>query len=426
MVTDLLSYPLLSKGSLDLLAGVTVLDLTSSIAGPYGAMLLGDLGATVVKVERPSGDDTRTWGPPFLAGESLWFISVNRNKQSLCLDVASEGGKKLLNELLDRVDVVIVNQLKSSQEKLGLDPASVRASRPAIIHVSLTGFGLTGPNADMACYDLIAEGYSGIMDLTGTPQSPPQKVGTPAADLLAGNDIALAVMGALYRRGQTGEGASIDISLTESMTRFLAPRIVPFMGSGEVPRRSGGSDSVIAVYQAFETADDPLTLALGNDAIWERFWAAVERPELARGEGRETNASRRDHRAEIVSVIQEILRGRGREEWLARFRRARVPAGPINRVDEVVIDEHLRARGLLFSIEKDGMTIPQVGLGIHVDNEIATYRSAPPRLGEHSHRILAEMLGYSQEEILALQASGVIEQAGPVNGKTEVEGDANV
>lgn len=425
MVNELRSYPLLPKGSLDLLAGVTVLDLTSSIAGPYGAMLLGDLGATIVKVERPAGDDTRTWGPPFLADESLWFLSVNRNKQSLCLDVASEGGKAILNELLDRVDVVIVNQVKASQEKLGIDSATVRATRPSVIHVSLTGFGLTGPNADLPCYDLIAEGFSGIMDLTGTPQSPPQKVGSPAADLLAGGDVALAVIGALYRRGRTGEGATVDVSLTESMTRFLAPRIVPFMGSGEVPRRSGGSDSVIAVYQCFETADDPLTLALGNDAIWKRFWLAVERPELSDVKGWETNASRREHRAEIVSVIQDILRSRGREEWLARFREARIPAGPINRVDEVVIDEHLRARGMFFSIEQEGVSLPQVGLGIRVDDKIATYRSPPPRRGEHGHCILADMLGYSEEEISALQASGVIDQIAVVSGNLE-EGDINV
>lgn len=396
------------QGSLDLLEGVRVLDLTTSIAGPYGAMLLGDLGATIVKIERFGGDDSRSWGPPFLGEESLWFLSVNRNKMSVCVDSTSEEGRQVLRDLLDHVDIVLTNQLKATQEKLGIDSRSVRATRPGLIHVSLTGFGHSGPNAELPCYDLIAEGYSGVMDLTGEPDSRPQKIGTPAADLLAGNDAALVVAAALYRRSRTGEGADVEVSLTESMIRFLSPRIVPYMGSGQVPRRSGGIDSVIAVYQAFDTADDPLTLALGNDTIWRRFWEAVERPALAEGDGMETNTNRRTHRARIVETIQEILRTRGRDEWLNRFRLARVPAGPINRVDEVVADKHFRARGLFFEIERNGASVPQVGLGVTVDEHYPTFRTAPPRCGEHSREVLAGLLGYSSEVIESLHARRVI------------------
>lgn len=392
-----------SQGSFALLEGVKVLDLTTSIAGPYATMLLSDLGAAVIKVERSTGDDTRHWGPPFLDGEALWFISVNRNKRSLCLDMTSDAGKSAIQKLLDQADVIITNQLLATQKKLGIDSDTTRRTRPGLIHVSLTGFGLTGPNSARACYDLIAEGYSGVMDLTGLPESAPQKVGTPAADLLAGSDAALAITGALYRRSQTGVGCAIDVTLTESMVRFLAPRIVPFLGSGDVPRRSGGTDSVIAIYQSFETADLPLTLALGNDAIWRRFWQVVERPELAERPGTETNASRRANRAEIVAQIQDILKTQGREQWLSKFAEAKVPAGPINRVDEVVVDPHFLERGLFFEIERDGHSLPQVGLGIRIDGRAATFNTPPPRLGEHTDEILADDLGLSEDEISLLK-----------------------
>lgn len=426
MISDIRSPSGSEHGSFDLLSDIVVLDLTSSVAGPYGTMLLGDLGATIIKVERPEGDDTRKWGPPFLAGESLWFISVNRNKQSICIDGKAERGKQLLQELFDRADVVITNQLKASQEKLGIDAATVRAARPSLIHVSLTGFGLSGPNAELACYDLIAEGYSGVMDLTGAPDSPPQKIGTPAADLLAGGDAALAVAAALYRRSKTGQGADIEVTLTESMIRFLAPRIVPYLGSGKVPTRTGGSDSVIAIYQAFETADLPLTLALGNDAIWRRFWTAVEHPDLADMPGTETNAARRVGRQEIVARIQEVLLTRRRDEWMARFRLAKVPAGPINRVDEVVEDKHFRARGLFFDIKEEGVALPQVGLGIRVDDTISTYRSGPPRLGEHSGTVLVDILGYTSQQVEELRGLSVIKQATAENVNAVEEGTKRV
>ncbi|PZR85834.1 MAG: CoA transferase [Stutzerimonas stutzeri] len=390
------------------LQDVVVLDLTTSIAGPYASMLLADFGADVIKVERPDGDDARHWGPPFLDGESLWFISVNRNKKSLKLNYATEEGRRVLEALLDRADVVLTNQLPNVQKKLGLDADKVRAGRPKLIHVSLTGFGSVGPNAALPCYDLIAEGYSGVMDLTGPASAEPQKVGAPAADMLAGTDAAMAVLAALHRRSKTGVGSTIDISLTESMIRFMSPRIVPYLGSGEVPRRTGGKDSVIAIYQTFETADDPLTLGLGNDGIWKRFWEAVGEPEGALGEHVATNAARRANREQIVSRIQEILRTRGRAEWLERFASAKVPAGPIYRVDEVAGDPHFLGRSTFFKIERDGHDVPQVGLGIHFDGEAAGYFSAPPRLGEHSQEILRKVLNYDDGAITDLQAKGVI------------------
>ncbi|HEX6143705.1 MAG TPA: CoA transferase [Geminicoccaceae bacterium] len=391
-----------------LLEGVRVLDLTTSIAGPYATMLLGDYGALVIKVERPGGgDDARHWGPPFLDGESLWFLSVNRNKQSLALDYAKPEGHALLLDLVRRCDVVVLNQVPRLQAKLGTDAATLQAVRPDLIHVSLTGFGLTGERADLPCYDLIAEGLSGVMDLTGEIENDPQKVGTPAADLLAGMDAAMATLAALLDRQRTGRGHRIDVSLVESMTRFMTPRLVPYLGSGELMRRSGARDSVIAIYQVFRTADEPMTLAIGNDAIWRRFCQAVDRPGWR---GRHpTNVDRRAVRAELAAAIQAILETRPRAHWLALFKEHGVPAGPIQRLDEVASDPELLARGLLYRLPGDaGRDIPQVGTGVRIDGGAGAARTPPPGLAEHGRAVLASLLRMGDDEIARLEAAGIL------------------
>lgn len=381
-----------ATGPFRLLSGVTVVDLTTSVAGPYATMLLSDFGAEIIKVERPEGDDARQWGPPFLDGQALWFTAINRNKRSVVLDLREAGGIAAFRRLVAGADVVVTNQPPDVQRKLGTDHATLAAIRPDLVHVSITGFGLDGERARLTCYDLIAEGYSGIMDLTGALDGAPQKVGAPAADMLAGHDAAMAAMAALFDRQRSGTGRRIDISLVESMTRFLTCRISTYLGAGEVPRRSGGTDSVIAIYQAFETADLPITLGLGSDAIWARFWAAVGDEDYGRRPEFGSNADRRDHRDAIVAHIQAILLGRARAQWLDVFAAARVPAGPINRVDEVAHDAALQARGLFYAIEaEDGRLVPQVGLGIRIDGAASMPRSAPPLLGEHSAAILATL-----------------------------------
>lgn len=392
-----------------LLGGIKILDLTTSIAGPYATMLLADFGAEVVKVERPGrGDDCRAWGPPFLDGESLWFLSVNRNKRSITLDYSVEGGRAVLHELAKQADVVVVNLVGRAQKKLGIDYATLKALREDLVFVSLTGFGLRGARSDYPCYDLIAEGYSGVMDLTGEADAPPQKVGTPAADLISGMDAAMATLAALFDRMRTGRGHLIDIAMVDSMTRFMSPRILPYLGSGEVPRRTGARDSVIAVYQTFDTQDDPLTLGLGNDTIWKRFWAAVGRPEFGGDPRYATNAQRREARAEIVAEIQRVLRERPRDEWLRCFAAAKVPAGPVNRIDQVAADAELRARGLLYTAEHEGRRVPQVGLGIAVDEAVNTHRLPPPRLGEHTEAVLGEWLRYDGASIAQLRSQGLL------------------
>ena len=405
-ISDLRTAP--PGAGFDLLRGIRVLDLTSSIAGPYASMLLGDLGAEIIKVERPGrGDDARHWGPPFLDDESLWYLSVNRNKKSLTLDFSSPAGRTVLAELAAMSDIFIVNQPPRVQKKLGIDYDTVHAMRRDIIYVSITGFGLTGARADRTCYDLVAEGYSGVMDVTGEPDGPPQKIGAPAADLLAGQDAAMAAQAALVERARSGNGHLVDISLVESMTRFMSCRIVPFLGSGEPPKRSGGRDSVIAVYQAFETADEPITLGLGNDAIWARFWEAVEDPAFGAAPEFGTNAMRHAQRPAIIEKIAGLLKTRCREEWLELFARARVPAGPVNTIDELCDDDALRERQLFFNLVVDGRRIPQVGTGIHIDGEANVPRQAPPRLGEHGDEILRDLLGYSDRRLNALKNSGI-------------------
>lgn len=380
------------SAGLNFLRGIRVVDLTTSVAGPYATMLLGDFGAEVIKVERLEGDDARHWGPPFLDGEALWFAAVNRNKKSVVLDLTGEDGKAQLRKLIATADVFVTNQPPDVQRKLGLDAASLQALRADIIVASITGFGLTGPRAGLTSYDLIAEGYSGVMDITGALGGAPQKVGAPAADMLAGQDAAMAVLAALYNRQATGKGQVVDVSLVESMTRFLSCRISSYLGSGDVPTRTGGTDSVIAIYQPFDTADLPMNLGLGNDGIWKRFWQAVGQPDYALRAEYGSNMLRRENREAIVADIAVILRQKSRSDWLEIFAKARVPAGPINRIDEVAHDAALQERGLFYAIPTaDGRIMPQIGLGIQFNGQSPIARSAPPRLGEHTAEILAEL-----------------------------------
>jgi len=394
---------------MDLLAGIKVLDLTTSIAGPYAGQLLGDMGAEVLKLERPrQPDDSRAWGPPFLDGESLWFLSVNRNKRGVAIDFGQAAGHALLMRMVAQADVVLLNLVGRVQQKLRLDAQSLAAVNNKLIHVSITGFGIDGQRSDLPCYDLIAEGWSGVMDMTGEPDSPPQKVGTPAADLLAGHDAAMAVMAALLRRSRDGRGCVVDVSMMESMARFMGPRLVPYLGTGELMRRSGGRDSVIAIYQVFETADEPMTLALGNDAIWRRFWAAVGEPDTADTVDYSTNALRRAARETIVKRIAQVLLTQPRAHWLRVLGEARVPAGPIQRLDQLAKDPELQDRGFLYASVRGDSRIPQVGLGIRFDGFTEGSQIPPPVLGADTETVLESWLSLDADEIAQLRAQNII------------------
>jgi crotonobetainyl-CoA:carnitine CoA-transferase CaiB-like acyl-CoA transferase len=392
-----------------LLAGTRVLDLTNSIAGPYATLLLADLGADVVKIERgEGGDDTREWGPPFLDGESPWFLSVNRNKRSVCLDYATDHGREVLTRMLHHADVLVTNARFRTQQQLAIDPDSLERDHPELVVCSITGFGITGDRRNDACYDLVAEGHSGIMDLTGEPTSPPQKIGTAAADLLAGMDAAFAIVAALLDARSTGRGHHIDVSLVESMTKFLTPRIVSYLGSAELPARSGGKDSVIAIYQTFDTRDRPMNIALGNDAIFRRFCVAIGRPEWASNRSWQSNEGRRRDRAQLQSLIARELSQRDYGEWHDRFTAAQVPVGPINTLEDVARDPAFRERGLLFDIDTPTGRVPQVGTGWLLDRSVNTDHSPPPRLGEHTVSVLREWAHLADDDLETLSALKVI------------------
>lgn len=403
------NLPARTANALDLLQGVRVLDLTGSIAGPYAGQMLADMGATVVKVERPgTGDDARAWGPPFLHGESLWFMSVNRGKQSLTLDFSSPQGRDVLLKMVAQCDVILLNLVGRAQRKLGLDPDSLQPINARLIHVSISGFGSQGARADLPCYDLIAEGYSSVMDLTGEPENGPQKVGTPAADLLAGSDAAMAVAAALLRRERSAKGCVIDISMVESMSRFMTPKLMPYLGSGQRATRAGGRDSVIAIYQVFETSDGPMTLGLGNNAIWTRFWEAVGHSDIGSRPEYGTNAERRAKREQIVQLIAGILIDKPRAHWLALLAEARVPAGPIHRLDEVANDVAMHQSGFLYRSSGPDGEIPQVGLGIRFDGHTEGTDRPPPKLGMHTDLVLRDWLAMDTVEIDQLRSNRII------------------
>jgi crotonobetainyl-CoA:carnitine CoA-transferase CaiB-like acyl-CoA transferase len=385
--------PAVPSTGFSLLMGVRVLDLTTSVAGPYATLLLADLGCEVVKIERAgSGDDSRAWGPPFLNGDALWFLAVNRNKCSVGIDFANADDCNLLQSLAARADVVLTSYRQPLLDRLGLTYATLKDKKPDLIYCTITGYGLTGPNGALPGYDLIAEGISGIMDLTGEPETGPQKVGAPAADMLAGMDAAFAVVAALFDRERTGVGHQIDVSLVESMTRLLTPKIVSYLGSGEPQRRSGGTDSVIAIYQVFDTLDEPITLALGNDGIFNRFCALVGRDDLAADRRFADNQGRREHRTYLVEQIQDLLRSRPAREWLALFGDADVPAGPINHLESVVTDPQMLARGMFYRLGHGLDAIPQVNTGWHLDCRANSPRLPPPKLAEHNDLVVSSWL----------------------------------
>lgn len=399
----------LHQQSFSALKDIKVLDLSTSVAGPYGCQLLADFGADVVKIEKPiTGDDSRGWGPPFLDDESLWFLSVNRNKSSVVIDMTQEAGQQLLKQLVSQADVLVTNLLPKVQKKLLVDFNHLKVVNPRLIHVSLTGFGLEGERSSFACYDLIAEGYSGVMDMTGEINQDPQKIGTPAADLLAGMDLALATMAALLQREKDKVGHAIDISMVDSMTRFMTPRLVSYLGSGILPRRDGAKDSVIAIYQVFQTADEPITLGLGNDAIWKRFWQAMDEPHFISDDQYQSNAHRRLLRQELVGQIQERLIKQPKNHWLALFQKNNIPAGPINRLDQISADPEMHNRGMFYAVNKGSSVIPQVGLGIQIDGEKSFCNKPPPTLGEDTRAVLKSWLSLSNESINELINTNII------------------
>jgi crotonobetainyl-CoA:carnitine CoA-transferase CaiB-like acyl-CoA transferase len=391
------------------LSGLKVVDLSTSYAGPTASMYLADLGAEVIKVERPDrGDDARAWGPPFVAETSAWFASVNRNKRSVVINLRTEGGGAALHRLIDHADVFIENLNPSKIKSLGLDPEVLRVRNPRLIYCAMSGFGLTGPDSSLPGYDLVAQARSGLMSVTGAKDGPPQRVSTALSDIVTGMSAALAVSAAAVRQRQTGQGDVIDVSLLDSDLALMAPRIAAFLAGEPEPAPSGGTDSVLAVYQPFATADRPIVIAIGNDVIWQRFCTAMELPELAGDQRLRDNAGRRAHREQIVRNIEERLVRCPAAEWLSVLARAGVPCAPVQSLSEVACDEQVRVRGSLLPVAG----APEGLYGVRSPFRLASLpepRNEPvPVLGADTVAVLRDA-GLSDNDIDTLIAEGAVQ-----------------
>jgi crotonobetainyl-CoA:carnitine CoA-transferase CaiB-like acyl-CoA transferase len=384
------------------LDGIRVLDLTHALAGPYCAMLLGDLGADVIKLEPPEGDQSRRWGPPFIDGESSYFLSVNRNKRSVVLDLKQEHGREAARRLALASDVVIENFRPGTAARLGLGPAELRGEKPALVYASISGYGQDQPQ--LAGYDQIAQGTSGFMSLTGTPEGIPTKTGVPVGDITAGMFTAHAILAGLYARHQSGVGRVIDVTLNDSLMALLTYQAGRYFATGEPPPREGNFHSTIAPYGTFATGDGFINLAIGSDSQFRRFCEALDAPELIDDARFTSNVERQRNRKQLAAEMERRLAARTTDEWRQRMVAAGVPAGPIHDLEQAFADPVAVARGVRVEVEHPAGTISQVSAPWRVDGEPFTIRRRPPLLGEHTAEVLAEALAYTDDEIGRLTA----------------------
>jgi formyl-CoA transferase/CoA:oxalate CoA-transferase len=391
------------------LDGIRVVDLSRVLAGPYCTLLLADMGAEVVKVEEPGkGDDTRAW-PPFAGGESTYFMSVNRGKKSLTLNLKAAGGQAVLRRLCESADVLLENFRPGTLERLGFGYEAVRAWNPRLVYCSISGFGESGPEAGRPGYDLIVQGESGIMDLTGFPDGPPVKVGNSIADLASGAMAAHGITLALFARERTGQGQKVEIAMLEVMAALLTYQGQGYLATGKSPRRRGNQHPSIVPYEVFEAADGYLTVGVANNSLWTRFCQALGRPDLAADPRFDTEARRVEHRDTLVPLLAGVFAGATVATWLERLGRAGVPAGKIKAVGEVLESPHLRARGALVSITHPTAGVMRmVGPPIRLHGTPGEATAPAPLLGEHTEEVLGKVLGYSAEAIAGLRAEGAI------------------
>lgn len=400
-----------AQGKPGLLAGVRVVDLTRVLAGPYCTMMLGDLGADVLKIEIPGrGDDTRQWGPPFTAtGESAYFISANRNKRSITLDLKSEKGLEILKDLIRDGDVVVENFRSGTLARWGLDYEALQAIRPGLIYCAITGYGQSGPYKDRPGYDFIAQALAGFMSVTGPIDGEPIRAGVAIADLASGIFAFGAIMAALYARERTGEGQLIDISLLDSQLALMSYVASNYLISGETPKRYGNAHPNIVPYEVLEAADGYMAFAAGNDGQWRKFCEAVAKEAWIEDERFATNPARNQNRAILIPLLNELFREKPISEWTALCERIGLPAAGINDMAAVFEDPQVRARALRVEFEgADGEMIPMVASPLKIPTTPAKVRLAPPQLGAHTEQVLEDVLGYTPEAIKELRKEGVI------------------
>ncbi len=376
------------------LNGIRVLDLSRVLAGPYCTMLLGDLGADVIKVESPEGDETRSWGPPFAEGQSAYYLCINRNKRSIAVDFKTEAGRRIIRELIKRSDVLVENFRPGTLTRFSLDFESASAINPNLIYCSLTGFGQTGPLRDKPGYDFMIQAMGGLMSITGEPDREPMKVGVAVADLFAGQNAVIAILAALQARTQTGRGQHLDISLFDSQVGMLANVASNYLISGNLPMRYGNAHANIVPYQSFQASDDWFVVAVGNDKQFEKLCGVIGTLELGSDARFALNSERVKNRDDLLSILKSIFLTRTVGEWLTVLEAASIPCGPINTLDKVFAMPQVRAREML--IEMDHSTIgklPLVGSPLKFSATPVDYKLPPPRLGEHTEQILKELFG---------------------------------
>ena len=390
--------------------GVRVLDLSRMLAGPYGSMLLADLGAEVIKIEEPrGGDPMRAMGPPFLDGESAYFLSINRNKKSVALDLEQPEGRQVFHDLCRVADVVWENFRPGVMAKLGCAPETLRAINPRLIVCSISAFGQAGPYRDWPAFDLALQAMGGAMSLTGEEGRPPARMGLPMGDLAGGMFGALAVAGALFRRARTREGTTIDLSLLDCQVSLLAYVAQYFWADGRVPGRVGSGHASVVPYQAFATGDGFLVVAVFAEKFWSGFCQAIDRPELIADPRFDSNLKRVERRAELVPMLEAIFPGRTSAEWLARLQVEGVPTAPINRVDQVLTDPQVLLREMVVDLEHPKLgTVKTLGTPIKPTGAPPFRPAPPPALGAHTDAILGGLLGYPSERIETLRARGTV------------------
>jgi formyl-CoA transferase len=403
------------------LGHIRVLDLTRVLAGPWCAQNLADLGADVIKIERPgTGDDTRSWGPPYLrdadghdTSEAAYYLAANRGKRSVTLDIASSEGQAVVRELARNSDIVIENYKVGQLAKYGLDHESLKACKPDLIYCSITGFGQDGPYSHRAGYDFIVQGMGGFMSLTGErdelPGGGPQKAGVAISDLMTGMYATIAIMAALSHRDRSGEGQYIDMALLDVQVAMLANMNTNYLASGVAPTRWGNAHPNIVPYQTFATSDGHIIVAAGNDGQYRRFVAAGGQPELADDERYATNPMRVRHRQILVPLLAEMVKTRTKQEWISALEAVGVPCGPINNLDEVFENPQVTARGLRVDLpHPSGGTVKLVGSPMRMSATPPQYDRPPPLLGQHTDEVLREVLGKGEQDIADLRSKGVI------------------